>query len=83
MHLLVQGIPYSRRRYNWAIERVPEIPEGCPRYLDTQMSPLQSTVIVSPWTNRIVIRTAAIPANGVFIDDRELNVERAAARRWG
>ncbi len=56
----------------------PEIPEGCPRYLDTQMSPLQSTVIVSPWTNRIVIRTAAIPANSVFIDDRELNVERAA-----
>ncbi len=30
--------------------------------LDTQMSPLQSTVIVSPWINRIMIRTAAIPA---------------------
>ena len=30
--------------------------------LDTQMSPLQSTLIVSPWTNRMVMRTAAIPA---------------------
>ena len=73
----------DRARYDWANERVPEIPEGCPRYLDTQMSPLQSTVIVSPWTNRIMIKTAAIPANSVFIDDRELNVGRAAARRWG
>ncbi len=52
----------DRAGYDWAIERVPEIPEGFRRYLDTQMSPLQSTVIVSPWTNRIMIRTAAIPA---------------------
>ena len=62
---LITGFKCARKDRagcDWAIERVPEIPEGRLRYLDTQMSPLQSTVIVSPWTNRIMIRTAAIPA---------------------